>query len=200
MPSASSDRHADFATLRGVLGLQIVFRNLISGGLVRAPSPAPNIRHSLTRNQTSDRTRPSTDKKGGPAMRRMSRFLLAFLLVTGASSLIAQENFTQGPVSRVILLRITPGKTTDFWADVRQNTKPVFEDYKKAGIIMNYTFFTKSTTENADDWNVGYILTYQNYAAMDGLADRTDPITLKHYGTREARTAAADRRTENAKF
>ena len=133
-------------------------------------------------------------------MRRMSLFLLTSLLIAGALSLIAQENFTQGPVSRVILLRITPGKTTDFWADVRQNTKPVFEDYKKAGIIMNYTFFTKSTTENADDWNVGYILTYQNYAAMDGLADRTDPITLKHYGTREARTAAANRRTENAKL
>jgi hypothetical protein len=132
-------------------------------------------------------------------MRRITRFVLTFLLIFGALPLVAQENFAPGPVSRVVLLRINPGKANDFWADVRQHTKPVFEEYKKAGIVTNYGFFTKATTENPDDWNVGFILTYQNYAALDGLADRTDPITLKHYGTREARTAAANRRVEYAK-
>ena len=133
-------------------------------------------------------------------MRRISLFVLTFLMIVSALPLIAQEHFTPGPVSRVILLRINPGKTNDFWTDVRQNTKPVFEEYKKQGIITSYGFFTKSTTENADDWNVGFILTYQNYGALDGLADRTDPITLKHYGTREARTAAANRRADSAKL
>lgn len=128
-------------------------------------------------------------------MRRMCVLVLLFLFVLGAVPLVAQENFTLGTVSRVILLRINPGKTTDFWADVRQNTKPVLEEEKKQGIITTYSFFTKATTENRDDWNVGYVIQYANYAALDGLADRTDPITLKHYGSREARTAAADKRT-----
>ena len=131
-------------------------------------------------------------------MRRMWVLVLLFLFVLGAVPLIAQENFTLGTVSRVILLRINPGKTNDFWADVRQNTKPVFEEEKKQGIITTYSFFTKATTENRDDWNVGYVIQYANYAALDGLADRTDPITLKHYGSREARTAAGNKRIEYA--
>jgi len=131
-------------------------------------------------------------------MRRTFVLFPLSLLILGALPLVAQENFTLGPVTRVILLRITPGKTTDFWADVRQNIKPVFEEEKRQGIIIGYTFFTKTTTENRDDWNVGYTIQYANYAALDGLADRIDPITLKHYGSAEARTAAANKRPQNA--
>lgn len=131
-------------------------------------------------------------------MRRMSLFVLVLLFTLGALPLLAQENFTPGNVVRVVHLRIKPGRTADFWADVRQNTKPIFEEYKRQGIIVNYSFQTKATTNGEDDWNVGYSLDYANYAALDGLADRTDPITLKHYGSREARTAAGNRRLENA--
>jgi hypothetical protein len=130
-------------------------------------------------------------------MKRVSLFALTVLMILGTLPVLAQENFTEGPVSRVILIHITPGRATDFWTDVRQNLKPIFEEYKKQGIVTNYGFFTKVTTENADDWNVGIRLDYQNYAALDGLAARTDPITLKIYGSREARAAAAKRRTEN---
>ncbi len=131
-------------------------------------------------------------------MKRVSLLVLTVLMILGALPVLGQENFTEGPLSRIVLLRIKPGHTTDFWADVRQNLKPIYEEYKKQGIITSYGFFTKATLENADDWNVGLTLDYQNYAALDGLALRTDPITLKFYGSREARTAAGNRRTENA--
>lgn len=131
-------------------------------------------------------------------MKRVSLFVLTVLIILGALPVLAQENFTEGPISRIVLLHIKPGHATAFWADVRQNLKPVYEEYKKQGIIASYGFFTKATLENADDWNVGISLDYQNYAALDGLAMRTDPITLKFYGSREARTAAGIRRTENA--
>jgi hypothetical protein len=133
-------------------------------------------------------------------MKRGPVFIVILLLIVGALPVLAQENFTEGRVSRIVLLRINPGKGTDFWADVRQNAKPIFEEYKKQGVIVDYGFFTKATTENAEDWNVGYALDYANYAAIDGLAARTDPITLKFYGSREARTAAGIKRTENAKL
>jgi hypothetical protein len=131
-------------------------------------------------------------------MKRLSMSVFAFLMILGTLPVVAQENFTEGPISRVVLIHIKSGRTTDFWADVRQNLKPVYEEYKKQGIITNYGFFTKATTENAEDWNVGIRIDYQNYAALDGLAARTDPITLKIYGSREARAAVAARRAENA--
>ncbi len=131
-------------------------------------------------------------------MKRVSLFAFMVLLTLGALPALAQENFTEGQISRVLLLHINTGRATDFWADVRQNLKPIFEEYKKQGIITGYGFFTKASTESAEDWNVAITLDYQNYAALDGLASRTDPITLKFYGSREARTAAGNRRSENA--
>jgi hypothetical protein len=131
-------------------------------------------------------------------MKRVSLFVLTSLMILGAMPVLAQENFTEGGVTRIIHLKIKPGRATEFWADIRQNLKPIYEEYKKQGIITNYGFFTKATSENADDWNVGIRLDYQNYAALDGLAVRTDPITMKIYGSREARTAAGNRRSENA--
>jgi hypothetical protein len=134
----------------------------------------------------------------GAVMKRLPLFVFAILMIVGTLPVVAQENFTEGPISRIILIHIKPGRTTDFWADVRQNLRPVYEEYKKQGIIANYGFFTKATTESPEDWNVGIRLDYQNYAALDGLAARTDPITLKIYGSREARAAVATRRVENA--
>lgn len=52
---------------------------------------------------------------------------------------------------------------------------PVYQEYKKAGIILDYGFFSKATTESAEDWSVGVILTYANFGAMDNLASKTDP-------------------------
>jgi len=127
-------------------------------------------------------------------------FVLCAALVSMfvTTSVFSQENFTEGPVNRVVLVHIKAGHATEFWNDVRQNLKPVFEEYKKQGVIADYHFFTKSTAENENDWNVGYTLTYKNYAALDDLATRTDPITLKVYGSREARTAAQMKRPEHA--
>lgn len=129
-------------------------------------------------------------------MKKVSLLIAAAMVF--AAPLFAQENFTDGAVSRIILIHIKPGHTTDFWSDVRQNLKPVYEEYKKQGVITDYAFFTKATLENPDDWNVGINLTYKNYGALDGLAEKTDPITLKFYGSREARTAAGMKRTEAA--
>ena len=51
------------------------------------------------------------------------------------------------------------------------------------GIITGYEFFNNVTADSPNDWNVGLLVNYPNYAALDGLGDRTDPIELKHYGS-----------------
>ncbi|GAC1400973.1 MAG: hypothetical protein NVSMB68_15700 [Thermoanaerobaculia bacterium] len=129
-------------------------------------------------------------------MKKLSLFVLVVLCAFASAPLLAQENYTEGTLTRIILIRITPGHAPDFWNDVRQNLKPIYEEFKKQGVISDYEFFTKATTENADDWNVGIGLTFKNYAALDGLLARMDPITLKMYGSREARTEALKRRPE----
>jgi hypothetical protein len=110
---------------------------------------------------------------------------------------MAQDNYTEGSVWRVTLIDIKPGRNTEFWQDVRQNLKPIWEEYKKAGIIVNYTVDVKTTTDEPGDWDVAFRFEYKNFAALDGLLAKTDPITLKFYGTADARREAGVKRAEN---
>jgi hypothetical protein len=115
-----------------------------------------------------------------------------------ASAQNPTPNTTPGGVTRVILLHINSGKGDAFWADMRKNLKPTYEAYKAAGIIDSYTVGTKSTRDSAQDWDVVITLNYKNWAAFDELGSRTDPITLKIYGSAAARSAAGNQRGENA--
>jgi len=56
--------------------------------------------------------------------------------------------------------------------------------------------YLNSTTEGPDDWNIAIGLEYKNYAALDGLTAKTQDLALKHYGSKEARQTAADKRVE----
>jgi len=106
-------------------------------------------------------------------------------------------NTTPGTVTRIVLVHIKPGHTDQFWADVRQHQKPVFDEERRQGILTNYTVATKPTQDSPEDWNVALTLTYPNWAALDNLQARTDPITLAHYGSAANRTAAAIARLEH---
>ena len=122
---------------------------------------------------------------------------LAFMM-TAAPALAQQSpNTTPTTVSRVTLVKIKPGHAEPFWADIRRNLKPIYDEQKKQGLLANYSFSTKTTAESPDDWNVAVILTYANWATLDTFGARSDPITLAHYGSAANRTAAAIARVEH---
>lgn len=126
--------------------------------------------------------------------------IAALGLMLCAAPAFAQQspNTTPGTVTRVVLIRIKPGHADPFWADVRQHAKPVLDEEKRQGILVNYTVGTKSTLDNPDDWSVVLTQTYPNWAALDNLTSRIDPISLAHYGSAANRTAAATARTEHS--
>lgn len=126
--------------------------------------------------------------------------LAALALALCASPALAQQgspSTTPTTVTRVTLVHIKPGHADQFWADLRQHFKPVSEEEKRQGIITDYTVGTKSTTDSPEDWNVVLTWTYPNWAALDNLPARTNPITLAHYGSAANRSAAAVARAEN---
>jgi len=103
---------------------------------------------------------------------------------------------TGGPVMRVNFFKVNAGMGPENQRDLRQHLVPIWEAEKAAGIILDYTVVTNLTTESPEDWNFGFALTYPNFAALDSLGARTAPITLKHYGSADARTAAGNRREQ----
>ena len=127
--------------------------------------------------------------------------LFAFVLLLPWAPVVAQQpaggvKVTPTTVTRVILAKINPGQRPAFDQDMMDNLIPIYEEEKKAGILTNYEIFNNVTTNGPNDWGVGIALTYPNYATLDNLGERADPITLKHYGSVEKRQAAADQRNQ----
>ena len=128
--------------------------------------------------------------------------LFTFVLLQPWDRVAAQQSaagsvkVTPSAVTRVILIKVNPGQRPAFDEDMMDNLLPVYEEEKKAGILANYEIFNNVTTNGPNDWGVGIALTYPNYATLDSLGERADPITLKHYGSADKRQAAADHRTQ----
>ena len=131
-----------------------------------------------------------------------TRFAVAALSVTlFAAPALAQQgspNTTPGAVTRVILIDIKPGRGDGFWMDMRKNLKPISDEQKRQGMLLDYTVATKVTVDRADDWDVVVTLTYPNWAALDTFGPKSEAITLAHYGSAANRTAANLARLENS--
>lgn len=130
-------------------------------------------------------------------MLKVPLFSIALATALCAVPALAQPgspHTTPGAVMRVTRVRIMPGHFDMFWQDVRQNLLPIWEEQKRRGLITDYAVSTKSTTETPDDWNVSIRISYKNWATFDNFTPRNDSVTLAHYGTAAARTAAGNAR------
>ena len=116
------------------------------------------------------------------------------LLATG----VAQDQYTEGPVSRVTLVHILPGHFNAFLDDIKNNIKPLWESEKSAGLIESYGIFLNQTKNGVDDWDIGFILTYKNFAALDGLGMKVLELRMKQYGDKSKEQKVIDKRFENA--
>ena len=121
--------------------------------------------------------------------------LSLLLLATG----VAQDQYTEGPVSRVTLVHILPGHFSAFMDDVKKNIKPIWDAEKSAGLIESYGIFLNQTKASIDDWDIGFELTYKNFAALDGLGMKVLELRMKQYGDKGKEQQVIDKRVENAR-
>lgn len=135
------------------------------------------------------------------------RSILGLALVAGALAAV-QPLAAQAPapavsdsgftgttvVMRVSLYRYADGMQAAANADMFMHLIPIWEAQKAAGLILSYSIMNNPNPSSKDDWQFGIVFSYPNYAALDGFGAKNQPITLKHYGTAEKRTAANDAR------
>jgi hypothetical protein len=120
------------------------------------------------------------------------------LLLLSLGTAIAQDQYTEGTVDRVTLVHILPGHFNAFMDDLKTNIKPIWEAEKSAGIIENYNIFLNQTKANIDDWDIGFVLTYKNMAALDGLGMKVLELRMKQYGDKIKEQQVITKRVENA--
>jgi len=129
-------------------------------------------------------------------IRLTARLMLLLLLSLGTA--IAQDQYTEGTVDRVTLVHILPGHFNAFMDDLKTNIKPIWEAEKSAGIIENYNIFLNQTKANIEDWDIGFVLTYKNMAALDGLGMKVLELRMKQYGDKNKEQQVITKRVENA--
>ena len=122
--------------------------------------------------------------------------IFAVTLLATTPTFAQSPNFDPGPVWRVTYYHIKSGQADVFWKDFRENTKPIFEEFKKVGLIVDYKTFTNPVTDHPNDWNVAISISYPNYAALDQLAAKGATIVNKHFGSREAALASAKKQDD----
>lgn len=120
-----------------------------------------------------------------------------FATVLAVASIVgvAQEPkpYTEGPVVNVSYIKTKPGMFDaymDWLATVR---KPLMDEYKKAGLILDTRIYVNQPRDSRDP-DIILTVTYKNYAALDGIDDKQEAVAAKVVGTRaEANKAAIDR-------
>jgi hypothetical protein len=121
--------------------------------------------------------------------------LAAFLLFL-APALFAQEHYTEGPIWRVQLIRVKPTQMDAYLTSLRQSTKPLIEEEKRQGMIVDYKVFLKETKNNPEDWDICVAIQYKNHAAMDGLAAKGEAVRDKIMGGKQAAQQLGEKRAE----
>jgi hypothetical protein len=121
---------------------------------------------------------------------------LVVLLLLFAPALFAQEHYTEGPMWRVQLIRVKPNQMDAYLTSLRQSTKPLIEEQKKQGTIIDYKIFLKQTKATPEDWDIAVAIEYKNYAAMDGLAAKGEAARDKILGGKQAAQQLGEKRGE----
>ena len=121
--------------------------------------------------------------------------LVAFLLLL-APAVLAQEHYTEGPVWRVSLIRVKPTQMDAYLTSLRQSSKPILDEQKRQGIIVDYKVFLKETKNNPEDWDLCLAVEYKNHAAMDGLTAKGEMLRDKIIGGKQPAQQLADKRAE----
>jgi len=121
--------------------------------------------------------------------------LAAFLLLL-VPAIFAQEHYTEGPVWRVQLIRVKPTAMDAYLASLRKSTKPIYDELKRDGTILDYKVFLKETKNNPEDWDICVAVQYKNHAAMDGLAAKGEMLRDKIIGGKQPAQELAEKRSE----
>jgi len=123
-------------------------------------------------------------------------FAPVFFLLLLVPSLFAQEHYTEGPIWRVQLIRVKPTHMDEYLTMLRKSTKPVIEEQKRDGTIMDYKIFLKETKANPEDWDICVAVQYKNHAAMDGLAAKGEMVRDKILGGKAQGQELIEKRAE----
>ena len=125
------------------------------------------------------------------------RFLVWFCFLTIiALPALAQEHYTEGPVWRITFYKIKPNQQDAYFSSIRQKAKPFLDQMKQQGLIVDYKTYLNETSSGPHDWDLALAVEYRNFAALDGLAAKSEAVRDKVFGSKDAAQQVGQQRIE----
>ena len=103
--------------------------------------------------------------------------------------------YNEGPVWTVTMIKTKTGLADEYLKQITGTVKPVYEEEKKEGIILDYKILNGEAA-GPQDFNILILVEYPNWAAFDHLRDRMDPIVEKVMGSQDQRRDTAVKRLD----
>ncbi|HMB55633.1 MAG TPA: hypothetical protein VKM35_00310 [Arenimonas sp.] len=116
--------------------------------------------------------------------------LIAALFAFAATVSAQDRPYKEGPVTVVTAVKVKPGQDEKYLAYLDSTYKPLMEEEKKAGVILDYKVYS-TTARTPNDPDLYLTVTYPNMASLDGLDERTEPLMKKVTGKTRAEAASA---------
>ncbi len=107
---------------------------------------------------------------------------LATLLCTSFAAIAEDHSYSEGPVVNVASIRTEDGKFDEYMKWLATTWKQEQEAAKKAGYIVSYEVLTVEA-RGPNDPDIFLVVTYKNWAALDGALAKGDAISKQIEGS-----------------
>jgi hypothetical protein len=118
------------------------------------------------------------------------------LALTGVTALADDHAFTEGPVVNVARIRTVDGKFDEYMKWIDTTWKQEQELAKKAGDVLSYQVLSVEP-RTPEDPDLLLVVTFKNWAALDGAIAKGDAIAKQIEGSVQA---ASQSQTGRAKI
>lgn len=125
------------------------------------------------------------------SMKQLVAAVAAFVCLSGLSVTASADDhaYTEGPVVNVSRIRTVDGRFDDYLKYIGNVWKAEQEAGIKAGFVVSYQVLSVEA-RTLDDPDLLLVVTYKNWAALDGALAKNDAITKQVEGSLAASTAA----------
>jgi len=103
--------------------------------------------------------------------------------------------YNEGSVWTLSMIKTKTGLTDEYLKQITGTVKPVYDEAIKQKIILSYKILNGEASD-AHDFNILILVEYPNYAALDPLRAKMEPVLTKVMGSEEQRKDMAVKRLD----
>src|ERR1700733_2381387 len=76
----------------------------------------------------------------------------------------AQEHYNEGPIWQISLIHVKPNQMDTYLSSLQEKAKPIYEEAKRQGTIVDYKVFLNTTQHDLQDWDIAIGIEFKNFA------------------------------------